>query len=412
MNGSAIERVFRAAGGRIIAALAARFRDLSLAEDAFSDSCVRALAAWPERGMPDDPAAWLYQVATRVALDMLRRQRTRQHLVPEPPPPEANAEDVMIADGYVVPDERLRLIFICCHPAVVPDSRAALTLRLVCGLTVTEIARAFLVEDTTLAQRLVRAKRKIADAAVPFELPAPEYWPERIEAVLSTIEVAYSKAHEDAAGLSPHAGFAAEMLHLASTLTELVPNVGEAHALAALLHYAEARRPARVDAAGMMVPLSAQDPALWRRDLIRRADALLATAVGLAPDAVRTLQARLQACWCGRDNLADPAPWSRIRDVYDELLLIRDDPIVRLNRAVAVAELDGAEAALAELETLDGESLAQFGPYHAVRADLLVRTGHLDEARQEYAAILALGPPPAERQWLTRRLADLTTSQP
>ncbi|MBR1087359.1 RNA polymerase sigma factor [Bradyrhizobium manausense] len=409
MNGSAIERVFRAAGGRIIAALAGRFRDLSLAEDAFSESCVRALTAWRERGMPDDPAAWLYQVAGRVALDMLRRQRTRRQLAPEQPPAEADAEDVMTADSYVIPDDRLRLIFICCHPAVAPDSRAALTLRLVCGLTVTEIARAFLVEDTALAQRLVRAKRKIADAAIPFELPSPEDWPERIEAILSTIEVAYAKAHEDAAGLSPHAGFAAEMLHLASMLAELVPDAGEVHALAALLHYAEARRPARVDAAGVMVPLSAQDPALWRRDLIRRADSLLAAAVRLAPDAVRTLQARLQACWCARSSLSDPAPWRRIRDIYDELLLVRDDPIVRLNRAVAVAELEGAEAALAELEGLDGERLAQFGPYHAVRADLLTRTGRIEEARLAYAVLLALDPPPAERQWLSGRLGELTS---
>ncbi len=408
MNGTAIERVFRAAGGRIIAALAARFRDLSLAEDAFSDSCVRALTAWQARGMPDDPTAWLYQVATRVALDMLRRQQTRRTVIPDPPPPAVNAEDIMIADGYVIPDERLRLIFICCHPAVAADSRAALTLRLVCGLTVTEIARAFLVEDATLAQRLVRAKRKIADAAVPFELPAPEYWAERIEAVLSTIEVAYSKAHEDAAGLSAHAGFAAEMLQLASMLAELGPDAGEAHALAAVLHYAEARRPARVDAAGVMVPLSAQDPALWRRDLIRRADTLLADAVRLAPDSIRTLQARLQACWCARAGLSDPAPWGRIRDIYDALLLVRDDPIVRLNRAVAVAELDGAEVALAELDELDGARLAQFGPYHAVRADLLARSGRSDEAREAYEAVLALDPPPAERQWLTRRLAELT----
>ena len=408
MNGSAIERVFRAAGGRIIAALTARFHDLSLAEDAFSESCVRALAAWQERGMPDDPAAWLYQVSSRAALDMLRRQRTRQQLVPEAPPPEANAEEVMTADGYIIPDERLRLIFICCHPAVAPDSRAALTLRLVCGLTVTEIARAFLVEDAALAQRLVRAKRKIADAAIPFELPPPENWAERIEAILSTMEVAYSKAHEDAAGLGPHAGFAAEMLHLASVLAELLPEAGEAHALAALLHYAEARRPARVDAAGMMVPLSAQDPALLRRDLIRRANVFLATAIRLAPDAVRTLQARLQACWCARADLSDPAPWQRVRDLYDELLLMRDDPIVRLNRAVAVAELEGAAAALAELEALDGKRLAQFGPYHAVRADLLARTGRVDEARQEYEILLALNPPSAERQWLSGRLAGLT----
>ncbi len=254
MNGSAIERVFRAAGGRIIAALAARFRDLSLAEDAFAEACARAVRAWQDEGVPKDPAAWLYQVAVRVALDQLRAQRTRLRITPDPPPPEPTAEDAMIDDRQIIPDERLRLIFICCHPAVAPDSRAALTLRLVCGLTTTEIARAFLIEETALAQRLVRAKRKIADAAVPFELPAPEHWDERLEAVMSTVEVAYSKAHEDAAGLGAHAGFAGEMLHLSTMLVSLLPDDGDAHALAALLHYAEARRPARVDTMARWCP--------------------------------------------------------------------------------------------------------------------------------------------------------------
>jgi RNA polymerase sigma-70 factor (ECF subfamily) len=408
MNGSAIERVFRAAGGRIIAALVARFRDLSLAEDCFSESCMRALSAWQEGGVPQDPQAWLYQVAVRVALDMLRRQRTRQQIIPDPPPPSPTAEDAMIDDRHMIPDERLRLIFICCHPAVAPDSRAALTLRLVCGLTTTQIARALLIEEATLAQRLVRAKRKIADAAVPFELPAPEYWSERLEAVLSTVEIAYSKAHEDAAGLTAHAAFAAEMLHLATMLVDLLPETGETYAMAALLHYAEARRPARVDATGMMVPLSLQDPGLWRCEFITNANAFLARAIQLSPQSARTLQARLQACWCARSSLSDPAPWDRVRQIYDELLLVRDDPIVRLNRIVAVAELDGANAALVELAALDHKGLEQFGPYHAVRADLLIRAGRPAEARAAYQTILALDPPPAERRWLAQKLAALS----
>jgi RNA polymerase sigma-70 factor (ECF subfamily) len=408
MNGSAIERVFRAAGGRIIAALVARFRDLSLAEDAFSESCLRALRSWQTEGVPNDPAAWLYQVAVRVALDQLRRQRTRQKGIPESPPSDPTAEDVMTDDRHIIPDERLRLIFICCHPAVAPDARAALTLRLVCGLTTTEIARAFLIEETALAQRLVRAKRKISDAAVPFELPVPEHWSERLEAVFSTIEIAYSKAHEDAAGLTAHAGFAVEMLHLSTMLVALLPGDGDGYALAALLHYAEARRPARMDAAGLMVPLSMQDPALWRRDLIAKSDALLARAIQLSPNSARTLQAKLQACWCARTNLSEPAPWDRVRRIYDALLLVRDDPIVRLNRIVAVAELDGADAALVELDALDHKGLQEFGPYHAVRADLLARAGRAVEARAAYQAVLALNPPEAERRWLAEKLAALS----
>lgn len=214
MNGAALDRVFREASGRITAALATRFRDLSIAEDAFSESCLRAVRTWPERGIPSDPAAWLFRVGEHVALDFLRRKRVREQNSPEIPAVEQAVEDLMVDDSYVIPDERLRLIFICCHPAVAPEARAALTLRLVCGLTITEIARAFLIQEATLAQRLVRAKRKITEAGIPFELPSPESWPERMKAVLSTLEIAYSKAHEDASGTGSHAGFAVEMLHV------------------------------------------------------------------------------------------------------------------------------------------------------------------------------------------------------
>jgi RNA polymerase sigma-70 factor (ECF subfamily) len=307
-------------------------------------------------------------------------------------------------------DERLRLIFICCHPAVAPDARAALTLRLVCGLTVAEIARAFLVREATLAQRLVRAKRKIAEAGVPFELPSPDHWPDRMEAVLSTLEVAYSKAHEDASGAGSHAGFAAEMLHLTKLLTELVPEAGEAFALAALTRYAEARRPARMGAEGMMVPLSEQDPRRWQRDLVEEADALLARAAELAPSSPRTLQAELQRVWCSRRSLGERPPREDVLNLYDRLLMARDDVIVRLNRVVALAEVNGPAAALSEVEQLDSRALAQFLPFHAVRADLLRRTGRLDEAREAYAAALALGPPLAERRWLERKIAELPRS--
>jgi RNA polymerase sigma-70 factor, ECF subfamily len=410
VNGPALERVFRAASGRIIAALAARFRDLALAEDSFSEACLRALRAWPERGVPNDPTAWLYRVADRIALDALRRQRTALRHAPEVPSPEPNVEDAMVDDSSVIPDERLRLIFICCHPAVAPEARAALTLRLVCGLTVTEIARVFLVEEPTLAQRLVRAKRKIASAGVPFELPSPDFWPERLDAVLSTLEVAYSKAHEDAAGAGSHAGFALEMLGLTKLLTDLVPEAGEVYALAALVRYAEGRRPARMDAEGVMVPLSEQDPKLWRRELIEEADALLERAAKLAPSSARTLQAGLQAAWCARRSLDDAAPWPLVLRLYDRLLAVRDDPVVRLNRAVALAEVAGPGAALAELSAMDGSKLARFAPYHAVRAELLARNGRVADARTAYEAILALEPPPAERRWLTRQLARLDGS--
>jgi len=346
-------------------------------------------------------------VAERIALDALRRRRTRERVVADEPPLEPMAEEVMADDCHVIPDERLRLIFICCHPAVTPDARAALTLRLVCGLTVTEIARAFLVAEPTLAQRLVRAKRKIADAGVAFELPRPELWPERMEAVLSTLEVAYAKAHEDAAGSSPHAGFAAEVLHLTQLLTKLVRSSADAHALAALVRYAEARRPARVDNDGMMIPLSEQDPARWRRDLIGEADGFLGGARELGAGSPRVLQAALQGAWCARRSLDDPAPWSQVLGLYDWLVAVRDDPVVRINRAVAVAHVVGAEEAIAELDSLDAARLASFPPFLAVRAELCASLGRTAEARVAYEALLALGPSAAECLWLSRKLRTL-----
>jgi RNA polymerase sigma-70 factor, ECF subfamily len=402
-----LDQAFRDASGRIIAALAARYRDLDLAEEAFAEACARAAQAWPSQGAPRDPAAWLYRTANHHALDILRQRRTRERLIPDPPPSEPNAEEAMMDDAGLIPDERLRLIFVCCHPAVAPDARAALTLRLVCGLSVPEIARAFLVSEPTLAQRLVRAKRKISEAGVPFIIPGPDAWPERIDAVLSTLEIAYAKAHEDAAGASPHAGYAAEMLVLTRILTELLPHEPDVLALAALVRFAEARRPARLDARGAMIPLSQQDPALWNRPLIDEGERYLAHATALEPHSQRVLQAAIHCAWSARRSLAEDAPWERVLYLYDALLLVRDDPVVRLNRVVALAEVKGVAAALRELETFDGARFASFLPYHAVRADLLSRAGKPEAARLAYAAALALGPGPAEQQWLEQRLAAL-----
>jgi RNA polymerase sigma-70 factor (ECF subfamily) len=407
VSGLALERVFRAASGRIIAVLAARYRSLALAEDAFSEACLRALRAWPQSGVPEDPAAWLYRAASRVILDALRQQSVRErHSIIEPPP-EPSPEALLLDDSQVIPDERLRLILICCHPAVAQDARAALTLRLVCGLTATEIARAFLVEEATLAQRLVRAKRKIAEAGVSFELPPPQLWPERLESVLSTLEIAYSRAHEDASGTAARAHFAAEVLHLTSLLVQLLPGESEAYAVAALVRYSEARRPARLDADGLMVPLSDQDPRLWSRERIAEADALLARSAELGPPTARLFQAELQRAWCVRHTLSEPPPWRRILGIYDQLVQHRDDPFVRINRAVAVAEVTGPETALRELDLLDGQKLAGFTPYHAVRADFLARLGRRAEARAAYEAVLSLDPPPAEERWIRRKLAML-----
>jgi RNA polymerase sigma-70 factor (ECF subfamily) len=405
MTSAALERVFREASGRIVAALASRFRDLDLAEDSFADACTRALEAWSREGPPRDAAAWLYQTAYRCAVDSLRRRRTEHRFAPEL---QREIEHPMPDEWTPIPDERLRLIFVCCHPAVAPDARAALTLRLVCGLSTREIARAFLLSEPTLAQRLIRAKRKIAEAGVSFEVPGPEAWPERLDAVLSTIEIAYGRAHEDAAGSGPHFNYAAEMLDITRVLAELLPHEAQTSAMAAIVRFAEARRPARVDARGRMVPLAAQDPTAWIESLIIDARRYLDHAVSLQAHDPRVLHARIHAAWCARRSLAEPAPWSEILALYDELLKVRDDSIVRLNRAVALAEVQGVDAGLAEIEALAAQPLDDFLPYHAVRADLLCRAGRRDEARIAYDAALSLVATSAERLWLERQRAALT----
>lgn len=400
----ALSRAAREAGARIIAALATRFRDLDIAEEAFADACAKAAEAWPRSGVPDDPAAWLYRVAERRGLDAVRKRTVRERLVPEAPKPEPTAEDILMDDASLIPDERLRLIFVCCHPAVAAESRAALTLRLVCGLSTAEIAHAFLVAEPTLAQRLVRAKRKIAEAGVPFEIPGPRLWAERLDSVLSTLEIAYSKAHEDAASAGPHWQYAAEMLDLTRLLAELVPNEAEVLSLAATVRFAEARRSARVDPSKMMVPLSEQDPDRWNRELIAEAAAYLSRACEIDPGRPRVLQAAIHGTWCARTSLAYPPPWPKILAIYDLWLPQGEHPIVRLNRAVALAEVENVQAALDEVERLDDARMQQFLPYHAVRADLLRRLGRKEEARLAYEAALALGPGPAEGRWLTMQL--------
>lgn len=412
MRDDALEQVFRGEGGRIRAALAARFRDLDLAEEAFADACLKAIAANAEGdAAPRDMAAWLYRVAERKALDLLRRRRTRATAIFDEPEPLPTAEDLLSDDSMVIPDERLKLIFVCCHPAVHPDSRAALTLKLVCGLTTLEIAEAFLVSETTLAQRLVRAKRKISEAGIRYEVPAPEAWGERLSSVLSTIEIAYARAHADAAGSGRHAGYAHEMLSLTTLLSQLLPDEPEVLALAATVRFAEARRPARTDTNGIMVPLSLQDPALWSKEMIEDARRYCGRALGLSGPGPRILQMMIHALWCGRRSLAEPPPWKAVLAAYDILVELRDDAVVRINRAVAVAELHGAREALLQIEALPAETLQHFLPYWALIADLKSRLGRQAEAIAAFDHALALGPSRAEALFLTQKRDELSRTE-
>jgi RNA polymerase sigma-70 factor (ECF subfamily) len=392
-----------AARPRVVAALAARLRDLDLAEDAFADAAAAALTAWPQQP-PRDSAAWLWRAGLRKAIDAKRRSATRERAVLDEPEPPPTPEDALMAADEPIPDERLRLIFVCCHPAIAPDSRAALTLKVVCGLSTGRLARAFLVAEPAMLQRITRAKAKIRDAGVPFEVPGRAAWPERLEAVLSTLEIAYAQAYEDAALAGDGAGFADEVLRLSGLLADLTPKEPEVLGLAALVRYAEARRPARLDDTGAMVPPAEQETGLWRRDLIAEGDRLLDRAAGLGRSGPRQIMAAIHAAHLTRTE-GGATPWSQIAALYDVLAELRPNAVTLVNRAVAVGEARGAGAGLAALTAAGAPT--DWLPYQAARAGLCAMAGRTAEAAEALEAALALAPAPAERLFLERRLAML-----
>jgi RNA polymerase sigma-70 factor (ECF subfamily) len=305
-----------------------------------------------------------------------------------------------------IPDERLRLIFVCCHPAIAPDSRAALTLKVVCGLSTERLARAFLMAEPAMLQRITRAKAKIAAAGVPFEVPGPAAWPERLEAVLATLEIAYAQAYEDAALAGDAAGFAPDVLRLSGILAELTPDEPEALGLAALVRFAEARRPARLDDMGAMVPPEDQDIRLWRRDLIAEGALLMRRAADLGRSGPRQILASIHAAHLVRMETGE-TPWADIAAFYDDLMELRPTPVTAVNRAVALGEAYGAEAGLSALGEIDPVRLGSWLPWHAARAGLFAGAGRHPEACEALRIALALRPPPAERLYLERRLREL-----
>ena len=397
------EAAFREARARVVAALTARFRDLDLAEEAFADACLATVTAWRKQGPPLDTTAWLYRAAHRRAVDALRRRRVRANAAFDERPPPPTPEDSVLNIDEPIPDERLRLIFICCHPAIAAEARAALTLKVVCGLSTERLARAFLVAEPAMLQRITRAKRKIRDAGVPFETPRREMWAERLEAVLATLEIAYCQAYEDAAGLSDAAGLAGEVLRLSGVLAQLLPAEPEVLGLAALVRLAEARRPARLASDGAMVPLSEQDTALWDSTLIREGAELLDRAGRLKQAGPYQLMAAIHAGHTTRIE-SGSTPWRDILGLYDALLHVRPSPVVAVNRAVALAEVAGPIAGLEALDAVAVSRLEGWRPIHAARAALLERAGRSAEAAVALQAALALDPPPGERLFLTRKL--------
>jgi RNA polymerase sigma-70 factor (ECF subfamily) len=402
-----LDHAVREAGGRVIAALAARFRDLDLAEEAFAFACAAAVEAWRRDGAPRDPVAWLYAAARRRGFDLTRRAKVRGAYRPDALAPPPTPEEVVLAALEPIPDERLRLIFTCCHPALAVEARIALTLRTICGLSVERLARAFLTTEAAMTQRLTRARRKIAQARIPFEVPGPEAWGERLEAVLAALEIAYAQAYEDGAGVGEAAGLAGETLRLSRVLCELTPEEPEVLGLAALIRLAEARRPARLDAGGRMVPLAEQDVSLWDETLLDEAVVLLRRAAGLGRSGPYQVMAAIHATHASRRDTG-VTPWADIVALYDALIWMRPSPVAQINRAIALGQAAGPQAALDALGEVDADGRIQaFAPYHAARAHLLEQAGRIDEAAAALARSLELTQTPAERDYLAAKLESL-----
>ncbi len=402
----AAEHAARQSYGKLVAWLAARTRDVAAAEDALSEAFAAALATWPVQGVPLAPEAWLLAAARRRAIDMTRRRRTAEaavdHLLLSIE--EATAET---GDTGGVPDQRLRLLFACAHPAIDPAMRSPLMLQTVLGLEAATIAAAFLVPAATMGQRLVRAKRRIRDAGIPFRLPDHADLAARLDAVLEAVYAAFSAGWADPAGLDQRRqGLVEEALWLGRLLADLLPEEPEALGLLALMLHAAARSAARRDGGGY-VPLSAQDPARWDAAAMDEAEAVLLRASALHRIGRFQLEAAVQSAHAARRR-SGRTDWAAIVELYDGLLEQTGSPVVAVNRAVALSETDGAAVGLAALDALAGEpGLAAYQPYWAARADLLARLGAGAEADAAYAQALALEPDTAARRFLEARRSGL-----
>ncbi|MEU7872198.1 sigma-70 family RNA polymerase sigma factor [Dactylosporangium sp. NPDC049140] len=383
-------------------------RDLELAEECVQEAYAAALRSWPADGVPANPAGWLTTAARRRAVDAIRRERVyRTKLAFLTPPPDDNDEERddpaldRLADA--VPDERLRLVFLCCHPALAPDVQPALTLRIVCGLTTAEIARAFLVSEATMAARLTRAKKKIAAARIPYRVPAAADLPERLRGVLGVIHLLYTTGHTaPSGGTLLRADLADQALRLARLLRALLPGEPEVRGLLALLLVTDARRATRADADGRPVRLEDQDRSRWDRAAIAEAHELIVGALSRRPGRY-VLQAAIAALHAQAPTFA-ATDWPQILQLYDELLAVWPSPVVVLNRTVPLSRVHGPGPALREVEALEGEPrLAGYQYLPAIKADLLERLGRPEEAAEAYRRAATLTTNEPERAFLSAR---------
>ena len=398
-----IAQVFRAESGRSVATLVRLFGSIDIAEEAVQDAFAVALERWPSSGLPPNPGAWITTTARNRAIDRLRRESSRhdrhaQAALLQSALDEGDREPIEPAGP--VSDDRLRLIFTCCHPALAPEAQIALTLRLLGGLQTPEIARAFLVQEATMAARITRAKKKIAAARIPYRIPGDAELPDRLRPVLAVVYLVFNEGYVASAGDDlVRADLCAEAIRLARLLAELMPDEPEVTGLLALLLLTESRRPARTAPDGTLVLLPDQDRRLWNRDLIAEGQALVRACLRRNQPGPYQIQAAINAVHSDAPTAAD-TDWGQILALYDQLFAVSPTPVVALNRAIALAEVKGPAAALAVVDTLD---LAGYHLFHATRADLLARLGRQAEAAEAYDAARNLATNAAERAFLEGR---------